>query len=398
MGQKKSKMTKYESDEMKKLQEILEKDGPAAANAYLELNIRRWKTETVKLAVSGCTATGKSTFINTLRGVKRGDESYAEVGFGDTTMGPTPYSHPKNEKIIYYDLAGVGTLKMKKENYINNMKISDYDFIFIFIDKVINEDTFWLVNEIYNLGKPFCFVRSKIDEDIKSAERENIDTKLVIPTIRRKIEEALEGDDKLKNAKKVFLISCVDPSIGELSELITFVESNMDKFKSESMMESVVVFSHKIINLKYKTLKTRIKKISVASASIAAIPVPGLDVALNIALLVEEVMHYINVFGLSSKKMQALDSFDRRDLKCSRILIPSADMAAYVISRLGVYATIMVAESFLDLMVPFIGSLISGATSAFITYRFLNGILDDIRDDAIAVYDHIDKHQSNMRL
>ncbi|XP_071177712.1 T-cell-specific guanine nucleotide triphosphate-binding protein 2-like [Mytilus edulis] len=285
-------------------------------------------------------------------------------------MKPTRYVHPENPRIVYYDLPGVATSEVKKENYINSMKIADYDFIFIFFEYVITEDMLWLVGEFKKLGKPYCLVRSKMDQDIKNGERENVDSEMVIRRIRQKIEKSLEKNKSLKDAKKVFFISCVDTNIGELSELLSYVESNLDDFKGLAALASMAVLSEFIIGLKYKVLKNRIKKVSVAAAAIAAVPVPGVDVALNIALLVEEVIHYINSFGLSRKKMETLDTFDTSRLKCTKILLPGAEMAVFVIARLGFFVTLMVAENLLDLFLPFVGSLISGATSAVITTGF----------------------------
>lgn len=398
MEQKETVITNYESNEFKVIKKKLEEDGPAATNAYIEENINRWKTETVLLAVSGCSATGKSTFINTLRGVKRGDNGYAEVGFGDTTMEATPYVHPDNPRIVYYDLPGVGTIEVKKENYINTMKICDYDFFFIFIDKVITEDTLWLVNELVKLGKPFCFVRSRLDEDIKNAERENIDKESVIRKIRQKIEKSVEKYDTLKKARKIFFISCVDATIGEMPALLSYVESNLDKFKCEAVISSITVLSDDIINLKYEVLKKRLVDVSIDAAGIAAMPIPGIDVAANITLLVREMIHYINVFGLGKRKMQALESFDMSQLKCNELLFPKLEFSVFVVNKLGVYIGVMVAENFLDLLLPFVGSLISGVTSAAITFKFLKNILDDLRHDAFIVYRHILQKQASTRL
>jgi hypothetical protein len=46
------------------------------------------------------------------------------------------------------------------------MKISDYDFFFIFFNNVLGEDEIWLVGELRKLGKSFALVRTKIDIDI----------------------------------------------------------------------------------------------------------------------------------------------------------------------------------------------------------------------------------------
>lgn len=398
MEQKETLTTTYESNEFKVIKKKLEKEGPAATNAYIEENINRWKTEKVLLAVSGCSATGKSTFINTLRGVKRGDDGYAEVGFGDTTMEATPYVHPYNPRIVYYDLPGVGTIEVKKENYINTMKVCDYDFFFIFIDKVMNEDTLWLVSELVKMGKPFCFVRSKLDEDIKNAERENIDRETVISKIRQKIEKSVEKDDTLKKAAKIFFISCVDETIGEMHALLSYVESNLDKFKCEAVISSIAVLSTDIINLKYEVLKKRLVKVSIGAAGIAATPIPAIDLVANITLLVDEMIHYIDAFGLGERRMQALESFDRSQLKCNELLFPTIEFSVFVVNKLGVYIGVMVAENFLDLLLPFVGSVISGVTSAAITYKFLKNILEDLRHDAFIVYRHIVQKQSSIRL
>lgn len=397
MGTNESKIA-TESDEMKKLKEKIEKEGPAATSSYIEKNINRWKSEKVQFGVCGCVGTGKSSFINTVRGVRLGDVGYARVGFGDTTMTPKAYPHPDNPRIVYIDMPGVGTLMVKKENYINDMRICDCDFVFIFFDKVIIEDNLWLVGELDKLGKPYCFVRSKLDQDIKNEEQENMDKESVIYKIRKNITISMKENAKLENSKNVFLISSFDTSVGEMHELLSYVESNLDKFKCEAIMLSLTVLSEGVIDRKYKILQRKIKMVSLASALISANPMPVLDVVANIAILVSQLVHYIDSFGLSETRMQELTTFDRSVLKCNNILLPGANMAAFVVGKLGLFATIMVAENILDLFVPVCGSIISGATSAAITYKFLHDILKDIRHDAIMVYDHIKEQNSDIRL
>jgi hypothetical protein len=55
--------------------------------------------------------------------------------------------------------------------------MSDYDFVFIFFNYVLNEDEVWLVRELRKLGKPFSLVRSKIDIDIDNAIHDGKDQK-----------------------------------------------------------------------------------------------------------------------------------------------------------------------------------------------------------------------------
>lgn len=113
----------------------------------------------------------------------------------------------------------------------------------------------------------------------------------------------------------------------------------------------------------------------------------------NIAILVEEVLHYISVLGLGKKTLSTLDGFDRNKLKCAGFLVPGADMAKIIITQLGKITTILAVESLADIFLPLIGSVISAGTSAVLTYRYLNRTLDDFKDDAVSVYRFILQNQ-----
>jgi hypothetical protein len=59
------------------------------------------------------------------------------------------------------------------------------------------------------------------------------------------------------------------------------------------------------------------------AASIAAIPVPGLDVVINTALLVHEVCHYMSVFEINTGRVYSLTNFDHSLLNCRSLLEPN---------------------------------------------------------------------------
>jgi len=72
---------------------------------------------TVNIAITGDSGTGKSTIINTLRGIGPNDPASAQVGLVETTMKPTAYAHPNFPNVIFWDLPGVGTPKNPKSTY-----------------------------------------------------------------------------------------------------------------------------------------------------------------------------------------------------------------------------------------------------------------------------------------
>jgi hypothetical protein len=67
------------------------------------------------------------------------------------------------------------------------MKISDYDFVLIFLNNVLSEDEVWLGGELHKLGKPFSLLRSKIDIDIDNAKYDGKDQEIAIPEIKENI-------------------------------------------------------------------------------------------------------------------------------------------------------------------------------------------------------------------
>ena len=78
----------------------LARSGPQNIADYINQHQNRWKTEKVRFAVVGRSASGKSTFINKLRDVKDGQQGHAGVGFGNRAQKITVYTHPVNENIL----------------------------------------------------------------------------------------------------------------------------------------------------------------------------------------------------------------------------------------------------------------------------------------------------------
>lgn len=143
------------TDIKKMLQEKLQKDGPKKTQEYIKQVLNIYRQYPVRLAVSGRSHAGKSSFINTMRGSKKGDKSYAKSGHGNTTMEVTKYPHPENDLIIFYDLPGFGSLSMTKKKFLKQVNISDFDYFIIMFDSVLSEDDVWFIDQIKTTMAPF---------------------------------------------------------------------------------------------------------------------------------------------------------------------------------------------------------------------------------------------------
>ena len=200
------------------------------------------------------------------------------------------------------------------------------------------------------------------------------------------------------DTKGIFLISSRKSDMGEWSDLMVYVEDNIGWLKAQALLFSLDCITKKIMERKYKMLKKRVVVATALAANVAAIPVPGVDVAINTVFLVHEVHHYMRVFGVEQERVNALKDFDHSLLKCRSLLKPSFNMILFVGKKIGIYAAMVLAQSFLDLIVPMVGSVISSAATAGVTYTFLDDILQDIKDEAVVLHQHAMKTNADHRM
>lgn len=91
---------------------------------YLKNKCNGWKDTNINIGVIGQSHSGKSSFINTIRGLKSGDKGAATVRNLSCTKEPTPYEYPNNSLVKLWDLPGVGTTKFPMKTYMDKINVS----------------------------------------------------------------------------------------------------------------------------------------------------------------------------------------------------------------------------------------------------------------------------------
>ncbi|XP_045158281.2 interferon-inducible GTPase 1-like isoform X2 [Mercenaria mercenaria] len=140
---------------------------------YVADNVEDWKEKYVKIAIAGNSGTGKSSLINTLRGMRPGDKGAAKVGVTETTTEAVSYRFPNNDRIRIFDLPGMGTIHFPRQNYMEDMKVSTYDAFIIVTSERITENDVWFTKEIMSKNRHVCFVRTKIDTELANEKKDN---------------------------------------------------------------------------------------------------------------------------------------------------------------------------------------------------------------------------------
>ncbi|XP_052066890.1 interferon-inducible GTPase 5-like [Mytilus californianus] len=305
------------------------------------------------------------------------------------------YAHPRNEQIVLFDFPGVGTEDHSKSKYMTKVNASECDYFLIFFDSVISDDVIWLAERLKEINKPYCFVRSMIDQDIQNAEFDGKNLDTVLEEVRENVQTSVAANNITRDSS-IFFISGRYTDIGEFPQLLTHMEKNISSLKFESILFSISAISKEVIEKKYQKLKSRIRILSVGAAAISAEPIPFIDLFININLLIYELHHYIDTFGITMDKIESLPAEVKERLNVWNILKKSGKALVVLITQqIGKAAAVAVVESVADFLIPMIGSLISAPTTYFIVKDFLRKYLDQMKEDAIIVYDnvlHAQKH------
>jgi small GTP-binding protein len=365
------------------LEDNIDKEGPDAVLKHLNEDLNNWRSEPVKLAVTGKTGVGKSSFINTIRNMKPGNYGFATMSCsGNTTEKATVYEYPGNPKITLHDLPGFGTIEFPTNEYEKTMKLYEYDYILIFVGNIEENDLEIAKKKLREMGKPFCFVRSKIDLDILDAKNEGESEKDAVEKIISKSLDNLQYAGFYK--AKLFVISNHNRKIYQFNDLVSYIPNKLPALKCNAVMFSVLgEFTDDIINNKYQLLKDRIWKVSVASVVPDTAPINIMGRLFNIKLIVKELLLYHNTFGFEQQSVKDIlkDDSIRQKLNANSIIkIQPADeaMCDILFIELENFRTSRTRVLFFYPMMFMHQALI-----------LLNQVLDSCRDDAILVYSHI---------
>ncbi|XP_068098107.1 interferon-inducible GTPase 5-like [Hyperolius riggenbachi] len=343
----------------------------------------------LNIAITGESGTGKSTFVNVIRGLSDEDEGAAETGVVETTAEPTAYSHPDYENVKWWDLPGIGTPNFKAEDYLEAVNFSFYDFFIIISSQRFKECNLQLALAIQQMGKKFYFVRSKVDEDIYSTKKrkpKSFDEEALLKKIRADCTENFAKEDI--NDPKLFLLSLLDKDKYDFDLLQESLEKELPSHKRTVFLLSLPNISRSVLERKREALKQQIWKKALLSCTAAAIPIPGLGFACDVTILVKAMREYQRVFGLDDESLGRLSRTSGKsieDLKSSikSPLVVGEINKEIVIKMLtkGTMGTVVLAEHFLN-KIPLLGSLAAGGLAFATTNAMLQGFLKESVEDA----------------
>ncbi|CAL8376189.1 unnamed protein product [Arctogadus glacialis] len=274
----------------------------------------------LNIAVTGESGVGKSTFLNAFRGIDNRDQRAAPTGV--ETTKPEPYPHPSHPNVTLWDLPGIGTTNFPADQYLEHSGFENVDFFIIVSADRFRENDAKLAQEIKNMDKKFYFVRSKIDNNLSNAKRgqREYDEEKTLQEIRDNCIQELEQQGV--ESPQVFLVSGFDLHLYDFPALQETMERELPSHKRDVLNRGIPKVCKSIINKKKEVFSSQIWYYALASAAVAAVPIPGLSFAADVGMLAPQTTRTkdvdVVICDLQSEKVCYTDRFTENEAKLAQ--------------------------------------------------------------------------------
>ncbi|KAK2826400.1 hypothetical protein Q5P01_020614 [Channa striata] len=376
-----------------KIKEALQNNNAAAAAAMIQNHLDEQDNIPLNIGITGESGSGKSTFVNAIRGIDNSHETAAPTGCVETTTEITPYQHPTYPNVKIWDLPGIGTMNFPADKYLQVVGFEKYDFFIIISADRFRENDVKLAQEIQKMGKKFYFVRSKIDHSVHDEERsqKKFNEKVTLDLIRQNCVQGLQKQGF--QSPQVFLVTSFELHKYDFHKLEETLERELPAHKKNSFLMAMPNISRGIIDKKKEAFQSKIKYLASVSAFIACAPVPGLSMAVDLTMLVTTVTNYQITFGLDKQSLQSLADSAEVSLTDLRSVMKSPLSATEITKELIVKtlslslseAALIAAEEG-SRFIPIFGIPAAMTLSFMSTYKALSSFLNMLADDAQSVF------------
>ncbi|PCH37638.1 hypothetical protein WOLCODRAFT_66706, partial [Wolfiporia cocos MD-104 SS10] len=175
---------------------------PTAAQRLEAKKRYRHQDGLIHIAVAGGSGTGKSSFINAIRGLgnrsSSNDPCIAATGVAETTgiFGRYPDPNP-DRPYVWYDIPGAGTLNVPDWQYFNDQGLYTFDRIIVLFDIRFTATDIAILRHCAHFSIPSYIVRSKSTTHIRN----------IMDELREEDQYEYDSEEGLRNRARNKLIA-----------------------------------------------------------------------------------------------------------------------------------------------------------------------------------------------
>ncbi|KAK7821390.1 hypothetical protein U0070_015856 [Myodes glareolus] len=244
----------------------------------------------IRIAVTGDSGNGMSSFINALREIGHEEEDSAPTGVVRTTQKPALYSSFKFPNVDLWDLPGTGVTSQSMENYLEEMDFDKYDLIIIIASEQFSSNHVKLAKAMQSMRRRFYVVWTKLDRDLNTSA-------LPEPQLRENIQKNIQENLQKEGVEEppIFLVSNFSPSFDDFQKLRVTLRRDLYDIRYIDSLETLSGICDRHISEKAFSLKdsmhTRPQEIAVSRMC-------------DTADLQESFENYQKLFGVDDGSLQ----------------------------------------------------------------------------------------------
>nr|XP_025036543.1 interferon-inducible GTPase 5-like isoform X1 [Pelodiscus sinensis] len=375
---------KLSKEELEALRAAFEEGNLAGVASRLQEMLVSLENVPLDVGVTGETGSGKSSFVNALRGLDDEDAGAARTGVVETTREPNPYQHPRYPNVTIWDLPGIGTPDFHPDAYLEQVGFSRYDIFFIITSQRFTANHTALARHIQDMDKSFYFVRSKVDVDLYSSFRcrsSSYSEEGVLQEIRQNCLEGLRAQGI--SSPRVFLLSAFDLSKYDFQLLEETLERELSHHKRHAFLMALPNISLHILEKKKAAMVKQMWLVSTMACGVHAAPIPGLLICCDMDALSRTLQGYCKGFGLDDDSLEKLAAQVGQPVEQLKAVIKSplaTEISNMLVVQLLKQAGGKVPKLSKEVLssVPVLGTMASGALSFATTYKMLRSFMEEV--------------------
>lgn len=312
--------------------------------------------EKVKIALFGQPGAGKSSLINAIIGVdlaKTGQKT-------DMTTAAEIYEY---QDLLFVDLPGYGTSNFPPNEWFTKFKPEDYDlFLCAFSGKFHEADTAFF-NELRKSNRVCIFTRTKADEIWDSGLTTEQSKEVIVKDVHKQVNA---------DVTVYFTSRKTMEGIPEIKEAIY---ASVGPAKRDRFIRSVQALTSKHLDMKRSACERMVTKYAGMAAANALNPIPGVDVSVDLGILLKLFSKIRDCYGLDESRLEAL----------APALLPMANKVLKQATQEGVllllkrFATQGTIKEF-GKYIPLVGQVIAASLGFSLTKKAGNCYLDDCHE------------------
>lgn len=166
------------------------------------------------------------------------------------------------------------------------------------------------------------------------------------------------------------------------------MERELPQHKRDVLMLALPNITLEINERKKAALQSKIWKVALISAGVAAVPIPGLSISVDVSFLVSELRKYYNAFSLDPDSLQKLSERSGKPVDELKSVLKSPlnqeitkDLIIKLLTSSSLFALESAVEYWLGL-IPVLGSVAAGSLSFATVYFILKRCLNELAEDA----------------